>query len=178
MKEKFFTFIEPKQALRRKSAMETGNHFKNGASSKRTKSRVAANRLLGIVAALAAVWFMASCGDSNTPSGIAKTFYTQIRIGNYEKACRTVLPPDIYTAEMEKEGTTYEEGIKYFSEILKNSYESAGSGLKSFSVVKEDISEDGEKATVSISLLITDGSKNEIQHSFVKENGKWRMILK
>jgi hypothetical protein len=172
-----------KQALwcQRTSVMETGDHFKNGASPKSLMSRgntkAATSSFFGLIAVLAVVWLMASCGGGggNTPSGIAKAFYTHAKAGNYEKACRAAIPKDACTAEMEKD-MPYEDGIKLISGLLKYGIEAEG-GVKSFSVGEENISEDGKTATVTVTVITGNGEENEMPHSFAKENGKWRMLM-
>jgi predicted SnoaL-like aldol condensation-catalyzing enzyme len=115
-----------------------------------------------------------SCGggSNDSPAGIEKAMYSQLQKGNYEKAAE--LLADNLESDKTPSAEEKAEFVKAFAEKAKQSTEARG-GVKSFEIVKETISEDGESATVETRVIYGDG-KEEIQTTkYVKKDGIWKL---
>jgi hypothetical protein len=60
-----------------------------------------------------------------------------------------------------------------FASKMKETMDEKG-GLKEFKIVNENISADGETATVDVALTYGDGSTEEQTNKYQKVDGKWK----
>lgn len=131
-------------------------------------------KLLYSFVAVAIVLLVVNCGGKggNSPSDIEKTLYTQLQNGNYEKAAELLMK----NLDSNKETTAEEQTqfIKMFSEKAKQSAEAKG-GIKSFEIVEEKISEDGQSATVSTKVVFKDDSESTDKTKYVKKDNVWKI---
>ncbi|GHU69430.1 hypothetical protein FACS189413_08340 [Bacteroidia bacterium] len=116
-----------------------------------------------------------SGGGGNSPSAISKSIYSQVQKGNYEKAFE-IMADNI---DNNKENVTTEERsqfVKGFAEMAKQQAKETG-GVKSFEIVKEEIAEDGNSATVDVKLVYGNGKDGTEIHKYVKKDGVWKFKL-
>lgn len=123
---------------------------------------------LFVTVAALALW---SCGDSNTPSAVA------------EKSVKCLLNSD-YEGYVDLLGTNdgkdSEEGKEQLVALLREKGEKTmkeKQGLKSYEVLSEEISEDGNKATVEMKIVYGNGEE-KTEKVKLKKNDKeeWRII--
>ena len=126
--------------------------------------------------------FAIGCGvgnvDNSSLKGIANAMYTQMQKDNYRKAAEIVWD-NMYvssrsTAEHNKE--TKKQVIPTLATLLKDKFESKKE-LKSFEVLEETISEDGETATVKIKFIYMDDSEITKADQYAKQDGVWKFKL-
>ncbi|GHT49234.1 hypothetical protein AGMMS49982_02260 [Bacteroidia bacterium] len=126
-----------------------------------------------VVAAIAMVFGATSCGGAETPATIEKGIYAQFQKGDFEKGM------ELYFANLDNAGKqTPEEvaqAVKGFADKAKQTFE-AKEGLKSYEVLEEVITEDGESARVSGKLTYGDGSEQEQKSQYVKKDGVWKIV--
>jgi predicted metal-dependent phosphoesterase TrpH len=118
--------------------------------------------------------FAVSCGGgSNTPAGIEKAVYSQLKSGNYEKAVEILFDNLDGTDEATKDKA---QSVAAFAEKVKESSEEHG-GIKDFEILEEKISDDGETATVKTKVIFGNGSENTETNEYVKKDGKWKLSI-
>jgi hypothetical protein len=120
--------------------------------------------------------FTVSCGsDGNSPAGIEKAMYTQLQKGNYEKAVE-ILFDNLDNGKEDVNTDEKAEAIKAFAGKAKKSDEAKG-GIKSFEIIEEKISEDGNSATVETKITYGNGTEDTNTSKYVKKDGKWKVSL-
>lgn len=119
-------------------------------------------KIIVILCAVAAVFCLASC-SSSSPSNVANAYYKALQKGDYEKALS-------YT------DLTDQEEIQ--QQIAK--FKAFDVKVTDFEVVSEEIAEDGNSATVCVSVTQTSSmdkepktKENKLQ--LVKVDGKWKI---
>ena len=122
-------------------------------------------KLTVILCALVAVFCLASCNSTSTPTGVVKAYHDALSSGNYEKAVSyTVL--------------TDQEDIDGYAKKLKDfEYK-----VVKYEVLSETISEDGESAVVEVKRTISSTMNKEPKESTDKVNlqkvdGKWKIKI-
>jgi hypothetical protein len=113
-----------------------------------------------------------SCGGGeSTPADMEKTLWTHVQKGDYEKAIK-------YWANISVDGDTKDQMkamTTMFASKMKETMDEKG-GLKEFKIVNDNISADGETATVDVALTYGDGSTEEQSNKYKKVDGKWKKI--
>lgn len=111
-----------------------------------------------------------SCGPANTPSAVA------------EKACKCVQNEDYegYVELMDLKETKNQESEKQqFVAMLREKGTKTmekKQGIKSYKVESEEISEDGNSATVNMKVVYGDGSEDTSKIKLVKnDKGEWKI---
>jgi len=122
-------------------------------------------KLIIVLCAFVATLGMLSCGSSNTPSGVVKSYYKALSAGQYEKAVAMTTMTD-------------QENIKGYAQKL----ESVGYKVSSYDILSEEIAEDGENATVEVKIATSTTDeptpKEETKKVRLKKmDGKWRIHL-
>lgn len=120
------------------------------------------------------VFFMAACSSSDTPGGAMKKYGNYLIEGDYEKFV------DGFAFAEDLDSEKIEEQKKGFLAMLKEKankeFEKKG-GLKSIEILSEEISEDGNSATVKLKQTYGNGETEEGTQTMVKRNGEWLMSL-
>jgi uncharacterized protein with von Willebrand factor type A (vWA) domain len=132
-------------------------------------------KVRSILAVAAIAFFAAGCGGgSNSPAGIEKAIYSQLQKGNYEKAVE-ILADNL---DGNKTPTAEEKAqfVKGLNEKAKQSTDAKG-GIKSFEIVSETISEDGESAKVETKIVYGNGKEEPQTTKYVKKDGAWKISL-
>ena len=101
-------------------------------------------KLSVILCALVAVFCLASCNSTSTPTGVVKAYHDALSSGNYEKAVT-------YT-----ELTSQEDLDGYAKKLKDCEYK-----VLSYEIVSETISEDGESAVVEVKRTTTSSFSKE-----------------
>lgn len=111
-----------------------------------------------------------SCGPANTPSAVA------------EEACKCVQNEDYegYVELMDLKETKNQESEKQqFVAMLREKGTKTmekKQGIKSYKVESEEISEDGNSATVNMKVVYGDGSEDTSKIKLVKnDKGEWKI---
>lgn len=130
-------------------------------------------KLIYFLMSAIALLLVVSCSSSNTPSGAMKTYLSAVESGDYEKFVdgihmKNVKPDDM--AET-KEGMT-----AMLKEKASKDLEKRG-GLKSFEILSEEISEDGNTAVVEFKQVYGNGDEVNSEQKMVKVDGKWLMDI-
>ena len=118
-----------------------------------------------ILCALVAVFCLASCNSTSTPTGVVKAYHDALSSGNYEKAVT-------YTT------LTSQEDLDGYAKKLKDlEYK-----VLSYEVLSETISEDGENAVVEVKRTTTSSMNKEPKEStdkvkLSKVDGKWKIKI-
>ena len=122
-------------------------------------------KLTVILCALVAVFCLASCNSTSTPTGVVKAYHDALSSGNYEKAVT-------YTT------LTSQEDLDGYAKKLKDlEYK-----VLSYEVLSETISEDGENAVVEVKRTTTSSMNKEPKEStdkvkLSKVDGKWKISI-
>ena len=122
-------------------------------------------KLTVILCALVAVFCLASCNSTSTPTGVVKAYHDALSSGNYEKAVT-------YTT------LTSQEDLDGYAKKLKDlEYK-----VLSYEVLSETISEDGETAVVEVKRTTTSSMNKEPKEStdkvkLSKVDGKWKIRI-
>jgi hypothetical protein len=122
-------------------------------------------KLSVILCALVAVFCLASCNSTSTPTGVVKAYHDALSSGNYEKAVT-------YTT------LTSQEDLDGYAKKLKDlEYK-----VLSYEVLSETISEDGENAVVEVKRTTTSSMNKEPKEStdkvkLSKVDGKWKINI-
>ena len=122
-------------------------------------------KLSVILCALVAVFCLASCNSTSTPTGVVKAYHDALSSGNYEKAVT-------YTT------LTSQEDLDGYAKKLKDlEYK-----VLSYEVLSETISEDGETAVVEVKRTTTSSMNKEPKEStdkvkLSKVDGKWKIRI-
>lgn len=122
-------------------------------------------KLTIILCALVAVFCLASCNSTSTPTGVVKAYHDALSAGNYDKAVT-------YTVLTDK------EDIDGYAAKLKD-YEFK---VLSYEILSETISEDGESAVVEVKRTTSSSLSKEPKESTDKVNlkkvdGKWKIRI-
>ena len=122
---------------------------------------------LALVIGLIVVAFaFASCGNSNTPSGITSDCIEMLQKGDYEAYVNTFDLPAEKKAELKE----------LFDKKGKSTIEEQ-KGIVSYEIIEETINEAGDKATVKASITYGNGHTEETKFYFKKVNEEWKQVL-
>ena len=132
------------------------------------KKLICLTMIIGIAA------FMVSCGSgTNSPSAKAGKIVELIQDGDYGD-----IVDHMYVEESEGGDVEAEKEMlaAILDEKVGKSIEEKG-GLKDYEIVEENISEDGESATVRIKYFYEDGTEDAENMEFVNVDGEWYLEL-
>ena len=122
-------------------------------------------KLTLLVSAVILVFVFASCGKTTTPKDVANDYYAALQKGDFEKALS-------YT-----DMTDSEEIQKYAGKM-----QSYALNISEYEIVKEEIAEDGNSATVEAKYTYTsEFNKNPEENTqtldLIKKDGKWVITM-
>ena len=121
-----------------------------------------------------AMFMMAACSSSSSPGDAMKKYSNYLIKGDYEKFVDGLAFDESVGAEKMKE---QKDGlVSMLKEKVSKEYEKKD-GLKSIEIISEEISEDGNSATVKIKQTYGNGETQEGTQSMVKRDGKWLMSI-
>ena len=122
-------------------------------------------KLTVILCALVAVFCLASCNSTSTPTGVVKAYHDALSSGKYEKAVTYTVMTD-------------QEDLDGYAQKLKDcEYK-----VLSYEILSETISEDGESAVVEVKRTTSSTLNKEPKESTDKVNlkkvdGKWKIRI-
>lgn len=122
-------------------------------------------KLALFVSAVILVFAFASCGKTTSPKDVANDYYAAMQKGDFEKALS-------YT-----DMTDSEEIQKYAGKM-----QSYALNISEYEIVKEEIAEDGNSATVEAKYTYTsEFNKNPEENTqtldLIKKDGKWVITM-
>ncbi len=131
-------------------------------------------KLLGLVAVIAAMFAITSCGGGNSPKSVADKAMAALQEKNYDEFVE-------YVYIKTKEGEDPEAAKKTLSGMLQGkadkAYEKKG-GFKSYEVLSETIDPSGDKALVKVKMVFGNGETEEDDYPMVKdEQGNWKLDI-
>ncbi len=117
-----------------------------------------------------------SCGgDSATPAGAAAECIELIKAKDYEGFVETIKMSENATPEeVEQVKQMY---VSMFKEKGEKQMEKKG-GIESYTLVSEEIAEDGQTAKVKYDVTYGDGSTDTQKFDMVLVDGKWMQEVK
>ena len=132
-------------------------------------------KLMSFVIAVFAIFAITAC-SSNSPKDVA------------EKAMKCIVNQDykgyvdlIYLQDENKSKEDVDKAKAQLVELLQNKGEKSikeNEGVESFEVTKEEISEDGNSATVDLNITYKNGKTDDTTVKLCKDkNGKWWIDL-
>lgn len=122
---------------------------------------------------MTAMFIMASCSSTSNPSDAMKTYLSAIQDSDYE----TLIDGVDLSKVPEKDMKNAREGLTaMMKEKGEKDLKSKG-GLKSFEIVSEKISEDGNTAIVHYKQVYGNGQEITSKQKLVKVDGKWLMDI-
>ncbi|HKK59076.1 MAG TPA: DUF4878 domain-containing protein [Salinivirga sp.] len=124
--------------------------------------------LLTILAAAATMFF--ACGGEETPGDITEKVYFSLADGEYDYVIDKL---DTNGDEMTDEDR---EKLKKILEMSKGQIEKKG-GIKTVSIVKEEISEDGKTCNVQAEVEYGNGDKEPANSNLVMVDGAWMLTV-
>lgn len=115
-----------------------------------------------------AVAIFTSCGQPATPSSITADCIEYVKAGDYEAYVNT------YNATDEEKAQ-----LKELFEQKGNAMIEENGGIESYEITEEQISEDGQKATVKFSITYGNGEvKKSNKFHFEKVDDEWKQVAK
>ena len=131
-------------------------------------------KILFAIVCLVASFTFASCGGGSTPADQGAKCIELLKDKDYKAFVETI----------NFEGETAEEidqQKQFFLELLTKKvdemYETVG-GIQSYTLVKEEIAEDGNTAKLQYELTYGDGTKDKSKFNMIKVDGKWMNEIK
>ncbi|MFI3332894.1 MAG: DUF4878 domain-containing protein [Rikenellaceae bacterium] len=113
-----------------------------------------------------------SCSSSSsTPSAVVESFAECMKSGDYE-----TLSDLIYSDGSEESAQMKAAIVSVFKEKGAESIKDMG-GIKSYQVVDEEISEDGQSAEVTLSVVYGNGETNEDTYDTMLKDDKWYLEI-
>lgn len=112
--------------------------------------------------------FIAACGSSSTPEGVAEEFFTELYNGKADTS-------KFYLGEDGKDPATrelFEGKIKAGALEAKAKADKKG-GLDSVKIVS--VETEGNHSRIKLELTFKDGSKDEQGASLYNDNGTWKL---
>ena len=112
-----------------------------------------------------------SCGNANTPSAVAEKAVKCIQKADYEGYV------DLMNLKKTDEGNNEKEQLVALLREKGTKAMEKKQGLKSYEVLSEEISEDGNKATVEMKIVYGNGEEKTDKVKLKKnDKGEWRII--
>ncbi|MDY3846838.1 MAG: DUF4878 domain-containing protein [Prevotella sp.] len=131
---------------------------------------------MSVAVATLVLW---SCGASNTPSGVAEKAIECLQNEDYEGYVDLIH----FKGEDDKDydEAKMKEGKEQFAALLKEKGKKTmdkKGGIKSYEVVSEEISEDGNSAKVTMKTVYGDGTEDSNKMKLVKNSkGEWKISM-
>lgn len=119
------------------------------------------------LAAIAMVFCMSSCGSKPTPSSITEDCIESVKKGDYKSFI------DVFNVNDEEKAQL----VQLFELKGKEAIEGEG-GITGYQILSEEISEDGQQATVKAEIEYGNGKKDKQNFDFELVDGVWKLVLK
>ncbi len=106
----------------------------------------------------------------STPGETARLFTETFANGDIEGAVEMIAAMDQAKPEEKKKLTDFL--TKAHTDIQQRHQ-----GVKSVEILKEEITDNGNRATVVLKINYNDGASDEDTHRLVKKDGRWKMVM-
>lgn len=123
---------------------------------------------------IATLFVVAAC-SSNSPGAAAKKYAEYMKDGKYEQFIAGIAQDESVTAEQRQQQK--DMLVAMLKEKGEKTINQRG-GIKNIEVVSEEISEDGNTATVVLKQTYGDGETDDSTFEMVKLDGEWKMMIK
>lgn len=123
---------------------------------------------------MVAMFALAACSSTDTPSGAMTKYATYLIQGNYEKFVEGFAFDQDLTPEKKNEQKEFM--VSMLKEKASKTLEESG-GLKKFEILSEEISEDGLTATLKTKQTFGNGEEKEGVQKMIKKGNDWLMDL-
>lgn len=119
-------------------------------------------------------FLIASCSSTDTPGQALSHYMDALKNKNYEEVVNGIAFPDKLTPEELQQAK--EQWRALLEEKSAKTIEQQG-GIASFEILSEEISEDGNSATVTYKQVFGNGTEDDGTQKMVKKEGKWQMDI-
>lgn len=119
-------------------------------------------------------FLIASCSSTDTPGQALSHYMDALKNKNYEEVVNGIAFPDKLTPEELQQAK--EQWRVLLEEKSAKTIEQQG-GIASFEILSEEISEDGNSATVTYKQVFGNGTEDDGTQKMVKKEGKWLMDI-
>jgi hypothetical protein len=130
-------------------------------------------KLLFAIVCLIASFTFASCGGS-TPADEAAKCIELLKNKDYEGFVETIALKGETTEEIDQQKQFY---LGMLQSKAAKTFDKKG-GIDSYTLVSEEIAEDGNSAKVEYEITYGDGSKDSTKFNMVKVDGDWKQEIK
>lgn len=120
---------------------------------------------------LAVAFSLSSCSSGNSPSAVIEKYHDLMKAKDYATATTLFVKKD--GEKMSEDEAKKVEGLLGMAAKELDKKE----GIKSITIDKETISEDGTKAEVEFTLEYGNGKTKMDDGDLIKVDGKWMMII-
>ncbi len=128
-------------------------------------------KILGLLLALLTVGAFGACSSgSSSPGKAAKRYAEYIAGGEYDQFIDGIYIPDDVSSEEAEQGKDMIKAL--LSAVSGQMFEEKG-GLEKVEVVSEQLSDDGEKATVTLKYAYGNGESSEESMDLILDDGRW-----
>ncbi len=133
-------------------------------------------KTLTLMAVLCAALLLASC-SSNTPSAVAERSVKCLMDGKYDEYADLLYVSDKDTDDPSRLKQEKEDFVQLLEAKYQETLKRTG-GIDKYEIVSEEIAQDGETATVNISLTYKNGRTEDYTTRLRKDaNGDWKITL-
>lgn len=119
-------------------------------------------------------FLIASCSSTDTPGQALSHYMDALKNKNYEEVVNGIAFPDKLTPEELQQAK--EQWRALLEEKSAKTIEQQG-GIAGFEILSEEISEDGNSATVTYKQVFGNGTEDDGTQKMVKKEGKWLMDI-
>lgn len=130
--------------------------------------------ICSFIAMFAIMFAFIGCGSSNTPTGVAENALKCIQKSDFKSFIDLINIEGSNKEDIDQKKVQLEALLSgKMSKALE-----AKSGLKSWEILSEEISEDGNKAKVKVKQTWGDGTEEDDEIDFVKDaDGNWKLSM-
>lgn len=118
-------------------------------------------------AVMAVAFCSMSCSKPTTPASLAGDCVEYLKAGDFASFVETLDATEEQKAQF----------LQLFEEKGKKSFEKKG-GIVGYEIVSEELSEDGQSATVVVAIEYGNGNKENSTLHFAKVDEVWKQVIK
>ena len=131
-------------------------------------------KVLFSLVCLVACLLVASCGGASTPADAAADCIELMKAQDYEALVATI---DFSEVEVDKQQESKDMFLALFKEKGGKEMKQK-QGITSYTLVSEEVAEDGKTATVKYDVTYGDGSTKTNTFNMVLVDGEWKQSVK
>lgn len=132
-------------------------------------------KIFSILLLFSAMTLILTSCDMASPGAACKSYMEKLKNGDYKGFAQGIATDETKTAEENEQMVAMIEGLlkEKSDQMLKEK-----GGIKDIKILEENVSEDGNTATVKVKFIYGDGTEKEDTQEMVKQNGVWKMHIK